>query len=319
MLSFVIATLAGFVLLLWGADRFVVGAASTARNLGVSPLVIGLTLVGMATSGPEIFVSITASMAGDPALAAGNAIGSNIANIGLVLGITALILPISARSVTLRRELPALLAVTLIMTMVFVNLKLGRIEGVLLLVSLALVLYWLVVLGSRTGASDPISLDYASEIPEGIPMGRGLAWLTVGLVVLLTGANMLVWGAQNLAIHFGVSELVIGLTVVAIGTSLPELAVSIVSALKGEHDLAIGNIIGSNLFNSLAVVGIAGIIHPAVFERELLTAHLPVMIGMTLALFLMTYNFGGSSRIRRIDGALLLVAFLCYHGLIITR
>jgi cation:H+ antiporter len=319
MLTFVIATLAGFVLLLWGADRFVVGAASTARNFGVSPLIIGLTLVGMATSGPEIFVSITASMAGDPALAAGNAIGSNIANIGLVLGVTALILPISARSVTLRRELPALLAVTLIMTMVFVNLKLGRVEGVLLLGSLVLVLYWLVVLGSRSGASDPISLDYASEIPEGIPVGRGLTWLTVGLVVLLTGANLLVWGAQNLAIYFGVSELVIGLTVVAIGTSLPELAVSIVSALKGEHDMLIGNIIGSNLFNSLAVVGIAGIIHPAVFDRELLTAHLPVMIGMTLALFLMTYNFGGSSRIRRIDGALLLVAFLCYHGWIITR
>ena len=319
MLSFLIATLIGFVLLLWGADRFVVGAASTARNLGVPPLVIGLTLVGMATSGPEIFVSITASLAGDPALAAGNAIGSNIANIGMVLGITALILPISARSVTLRREMPALLAVTLIMTMVFVNLRLGRIEGVLLLGTLVLVLYWLVVLGSRSGASDPISLDYASEIPEGIPIGRSLAWLTLGLLVLLTGANILVWGAQNLAIYFGVSELVIGLTIVAIGTSLPELAVSIVSALKGEHDMAIGNIIGSNLFNSLAVVGIAGVIHPAVFDRELLTAHLPVMIGMTLALFLMTYNFAGSSRIRRIDGALLLVAFICYHGWIITR
>jgi len=319
MLDYTVATLAGFVLLIWGADRFVLGAASTARNLGLSPLLIGLTLVGMATSGPEIFVSITASLAGDPALAAGNAIGSNIANIGLVLGVTALIMPISVRSVTLRREMPALLAVTLVVTMVFVNLKLGRVEGVLLMLTLVLVLYWLVVLGSRTEANDPIAFDIASEIPRDIPMGQALGWLTVGLVVLLTGANLLVWGAQNMAVRFGVSELVIGLTVVAIGTSLPELAVSVVSALKGEHDMAIGNIIGSNLFNSLAVIGIAGLIHPATFERELLTLHLPVMIGMTLVLFLMTYNFGGNSRIRRVEGAILLGAFLCYHGWLVTR
>lgn len=319
MLSYVAATIAGFVLLMWGADRFVVGAASTARNLGVPPLLIGLTLVGMATSGPEIFVSVTASLAGDPALAAGNAIGSNIANIGLVLGMTALISPITVRSTTLRREMPALLAVTLIVTMVFVNLRLGRIEGVLLIVTLVLVLYWLVVLGSRSGPSDPISLDYAAEIPQNMPMGRALGWLLVGLVVLLVGSNLLVWGAQQLAVAFGVSELVIGLTVVAVGTSLPELAVSIISALKGEHDMAIGNIIGSNLFNSLAVVGIAGLIHPSVFDREVLTAHLPMMIGLTLALFLMTYNFAGNSRIRRTEGAFLLVAFFCYHGWLVTR
>ena len=319
MLNYTVATLAGFVLLIWGADRFVLGAASTARNLGLSPLLIGLTLVGMATSGPEIFVSITASLAGEPALAAGNAIGSNIANIGLVLGMTALITPISVRSVTLRREMPALLAVTLVVTMAFINLKLGRIEGLLLMLTLVLVLYWLVVLGSRTEANDPLAFDIASEIPRDIPMGQALGWLTVGLVVLLTGANLLVWGAQNLAVKFGVSELVIGLTVVAIGTSLPELAVSVVSALKGEHDMAIGNIIGSNLFNSLAVIGIAGLIHPATFERELLTVHLPVMIGMTLVLFLMTYNFGGNSRIRRVEGAILLGAFLCYHGWLVTR
>ena len=319
MLSYIAATLAGFVLLMWGADRFVVGAASTARNLGVPPLLIGLTLVGMATSGPEIFVSVTASLAGDPALAAGNAIGSNIANIGLVLGMTALISPITVRSATLRREMPALLAVTLIVTMVFVNLRLGRIEGTLLIGTLVLVLYWLIVLGSRSGAADPISLEYATEIPEGMPMKRALGWLLVGLVVLLAGSHLLVWGAQQLAMAFGVSELVIGLTVVAVGTSLPELAVSVISALKGEHDMAIGNIIGSNIFNSLAVVGIAGIIHPSVFDRELLTAHLPVMIGMTLALFLMTYNFAGNSRIRRIEGAILLAAFFCYHGWLVTR
>ncbi|HRP88250.1 MAG TPA: calcium/sodium antiporter, partial [Gammaproteobacteria bacterium] len=214
---------------------------------------------------------------------------------------------------------PALLAVTLIVTMIFINQKLGRLEGILLIGTLVIVLYWLVVLGSRSGDNDPIALDYASEIPEGIPMRQALGWLAIGLVVLLTGSNLLVWGAQNLAVAFGVSELVIGLTVVAIGTSLPELAVSIVSAFKGEHDMAIGNIIGSNLFNSLAVIGVAGLIHPAVFELELLTAHLPVMIGLTLALFLMTYNFGGQSRIGRVEGAILLGAFLCYHTWLVAR
>jgi len=319
MLTYSVATLVGFVLLMWGADRFVVGAASTARNMGLSPLLIGLTLVGMATSGPEIFVSVAASLRGDPALAAGNAVGSNIANIGLVLGMTALVMPISVRSVTLRREMPTLLAVTLILTMILINLRLGRVEGTLLLVTLVLVLYWLVVIGSRSGESDPIALDYASEIPGDVPMRRAIVWLVVGLLTLLAGANLLVWGAQKLAIAFNVSELVIGLTVVAIGTSLPELAVSLVSAFKGEHDMAIGNIIGSNLFNSLAVMGIAGLIHPAVFDRELLTAHLPVMIGMTLALFLMTYNFGGNSRIGRIEGVMLVGAFICYHVWILTR
>lgn len=314
MLTYALATLAGFVLLMWGADRFVVGAASTARNFGVPPLLIGLTLVGMATSGPEIFVSIMAALDADPELAAGNAIGSNIANIGLVLGATALIMPISVRSTTLRRELPALLAVTLVLTMVFINLRLGRVEGILLIATLVLVLYWLVVLGQRSDASDPISLDYAAELPEGLPMARSIGWLVLGLVVLLGGANLLVWGAQALAEAFGVSELVIGLTIVAIGTSLPELAVSVVSAIKGEHDMAIGNIIGSNIFNSLAVVGIAAIIHPSTFEAEVLSLHVPVMIGLTLALFLMTYNFTGNSRIRRWEGALLLVGFFSYHG-----
>lgn len=317
MLTYSLATLAGFVFLMWGADRFVVGAAGTARNLGVPPLLIGLTLVGMATSGPEIFVSIMASLAGDPALAAGNAIGSNIANIGLVLGATALITPIAVRSTTLRRELPALLVVTLVLTMIFINLRLGRIEGILLLATLALVLYWLVVLGTRSDKADPISLDYAAEIPEGLPMKKAVGWLVVGLVVLLTGANLLVWGAQQLAIAFGVSDLIIGLTIVAVGTSLPELAVSVISALKGEHDMAIGNIIGSNIFNSLAVVGVAGLIHPSTFEHSVLAVHLPVMIGLTLVLFLMTYNFTGASRIRRWEGGLLLAAFFSYHGWLI--
>ena len=158
---------------------------------------------------------------------------------------------------------------------------------------------------------------YAAELPEGLPMGKSIGWLVLGLVVLLAGAQLLVWGAQQLAVALGVSDLVIGLTIVAIGTSLPELAVSVMSALKGEHDMAIGNIIGSNIFNSLAVVGLAAVIHPATFEQSVLALHLPVMIGLTLALFLMTYNFTGNSRIRRFEGALLLGAFFAYHGYVL--
>lgn len=319
MLTYAAATVAGLILLVWGADRFVVGAASTARNFEVPPLLIGLTLVGMATSGPEIFVSVAASLDGNPQLAAGNAIGSNIANIGLVLGASALVTPIIIRSDTLKREMPALLAVTLLAVMAFMNGRVGRVEGVLLVGSLVLVVYWLVVLGTRSAAADPIAAEYAAEIPADLSMQMSVVWLVVGLAVLLAGSNLLVWGAHNLALALGVSDLVIGLTLVAIGTSFPELAVSVISALKGEHDLALGNIIGSNLFNSLAVIGIAGLIHPATYEVEVLTLHLPVMIGITLVLFAMTYNFTGNSRINRLEGGMLLAMFLAYHAHVITR
>jgi cation:H+ antiporter len=319
MLTYATATLAGFLLLVWGADRFVVGAASSARHFEVPPLLVGLTLVGMATSGPEMFVSVVASLDGNPQLAAGNAIGSNIANIGLVLGASALVTPIIIRSDTLKREMPALLAVTLLAVMAFMNGRVGRLEGALLLASLILVVYWLVVLGSRSAANDPIGTEYAVEMPPNLPLGMSALWLILGLSVLLAGSNLLVWGAHNLAVSLGVSDLVIGLTLVAVGTSFPELAVSIVSALKQEHDLALGNIIGSNLFNSLAVIGIAAVIHPSDYEPEVLTLHLPVMIGMTLVLFTMTYNFSGNSRINRLEGGILLVAFLAYHAYVITR
>lgn len=319
MLTYATATLAGFLLLVWGADRFVVGAASSARHFEVPPLLVGLTLVGMATSGPEIFVSVVASLDGNPQLAAGNAIGSNIANIGLVLGAAALVTPIIIRSDTLKREMPALLAVTLLAVMAFLNGRVGRLEGALLIASLIFVVYWLVVLGSRSAANDPIGTEYAARMPPHLPLRMSVMWLILGLSVLLAGSNILVWGAHNLAVSLGVSDLVIGLTLVAVGTSFPELAVSIVSALKQEHDLALGNIIGSNLFNSLAVIGIAAVIHPSDYESEVLTLHLPVMIGMTLVLFAMTYNFSGNSRINRLEGGLLLAAFLAYHAYVITR
>lgn len=315
MLLFSASTIAGFALLIWGADRFVVGAAGAARNFGLPTLLIGLTVVAIATSAPEILVSITAALHDNTELAVGNAIGSNIANIALVLGATAVVRPMIVRSTVLRREMPALLAVTLLTVMLFLDTYLGILDGLILLGGLVLVMQWLVRLGSQANDDvDPIQEEIAAEIPSDMSTGMALSWLALGLVVLLVGARMLVWGAHHIAINLGVSDLVIGLTIVAVGTSLPELAVSIVSAVKGEHDIALGNIIGSNMFNCLAVIGPAALIHPTSFSAEILGIHLPVMIALTLILFAMTYNFTGAGRISRVQGIALLGGFVWYIG-----
>ncbi len=317
MLYIVTITLAGFVLLVWGADRFVLGAGAMARNFGISPLLIGLTIVGFATSAPEIMVSAMASIRNNPGLAIGNAIGSNIANIGLVLGATALTMPMNIQSETLRREIPALLAVTLLSVMLFLDKFISRTDGVVLLMGLGLLLHWMGRLGFRSAASDPMVAEYAAEIRSDMPTRTALGWFSLGLAVLLTGAHFLVQGAIGIAHAVGVSDLIIGLTIVAVGTSLPELAVSIVSALKGEHDLAFGNIIGSNMFNLLAVVGVAATISPTEIDDSVLTLHLPVMVGLTLVVFAIAYNFGGRGRVFRTEGFLLLMAFLAYQAYVI--
>lgn len=314
MLLYSAATVAGFALLIWGADRFVVGAAGVARNLGVPALLIGLTVVALATSAPEILVSVSASLDGNSDLAIGNAIGSNIANIALVLGAAALLRPLNVRSTVLRREMPALLAVTLLCVMLLLDNELSRLDGALLLAGLVVVMHWLVRLATVPPDADPMAVEIEAEIPAGIPMANALLWLVVGLGVLLGGSEMLVWGAHNLAVALSVSDLVIGLTVVAVGTSLPELAVSMVSALKKEHDIALGNIVGSNMFNCLAVIGPAGLIDPMVFDPSLLQLHLPVMIAVTLVLFGLTYNFTGTGHISRWHGIGLLLVFLIYEG-----
>ncbi|MFB3064673.1 MAG: calcium/sodium antiporter [Gammaproteobacteria bacterium] len=320
MLLTVIAILAGFVLLVWGADRFVLGAGAMARNIGVSPLLIGLTIVGFATSAPEIMVSAIASLRNNPGLAIGNAIGSNIANIGLVLGATALTRPMRIQSETLRREIPALLAVTLLSVMLFLDNYISRTDGVVLLLGLGLLLHWMAGLGFRSAAGDPMSAEYAAEIPADVSTPTALAWFLLGLAVLLSGAWVLVWGAIKVAHVLNVSDLIIGLTVVAVGTSLPELAVSIVAAMKGEHDLAFGNIIGSNMFNLLAVIGVAASlspISPIRIDAEVLILHLPVMVGLTLVIFAIAYNFGGRGRVFRVEGFLLLMSFVAYQVYII--
>ena len=226
MLGNIAYIVAGLVLLIWGADRFVHGAAATARNLGVAPLLVGLTIVAFATSAPEILVSVVSSVRGQPGLAIGNAIGSNIVNIGLVLGLTAMVRAIPIESATLRREMPALLAVSLLTVSLFLDQVLSRVDGIVMLTGLIIVMMWLARLGMRSSANDPIKQDYEAEIPSNVSMPAAIGWLAVGLGTLLVGADWLVEGSIGTARLLGVSELVIGITIVAFGTSLPELAVS---------------------------------------------------------------------------------------------
>lgn len=317
------AILGGFVLLVWGADRFVTGAAATARNLGVSPLIIGLTIVGFGTSAPEMLVSAMAAWAGNPGIAIGNAIGSNITNVGLVLGITALITPLAVKSETLRREFPILFAVTTLALILLLDGELSRLDGVILLGGFGLMVYWLVGLGLReracdpaVQACDPMQEEFAEEIPTDMTMGRALFWVALGLVVLLLSSRLLVWGAVNVAHYFEVPDLIIGLTIVAIGTSLPELAASVTGALKGEHDIAIGNVLGSNMFNLLAVLGLPGLLHPLATPAGVMERDFPIMFGFTVLLFAFAYGFRGQGRINRPEGGILLVLFIAYMGLL---
>lgn len=319
MLGNTLLIIAGLVLLIWGADRFVHGAASMARNLGVAPLLIGLTVVAFATSAPEILVSVVAALQKEPGLAIGNAIGSNIVNIGLVLGTTAMIRPIKLESATLRREMPALLAVSLLTVSLFLDTFLSRIDGIVMLTSLVIVMVWLARLGLRSAVNDPIKMDFEAEIPTDVTMLMAIVWLVVGLGTLLIGAQLLVDGAIGVAKLLGVSEVVIGITIVALGTSLPELAVSLASALKCEYGLAIGNIVGSNIFNLLAVIGIAATIEPAALAPSVLSLHIFVMVAFTLVLFAMTYDYDGKSELSRPEGLALLVAFIAYDGYVIAQ
>jgi cation:H+ antiporter len=314
--TFLAALIVGFALLVWSADRFVIGAAGLARNLGVAPIIIGLTIVGFGTSAPEMLVSAFAAAQGNPSLAVGNAIGSNIANIALILGATALLRPLQVQSQTLRRELPLLLVIMLAAGLLLIDGRLGRVDGLLLLVGLGVLMTWLVRTGLSAPAADPMETEFEAEIPSGLTTGRAVMWLIVGLVLLLISSRALVWGAVGIAEALGVSDLIIGLTIVAIGTSLPELAASIMSTLKNEADIAIGNIIGSNMFNILGVLALPGLIAPSVLPGAALTRDYPIMLGLTIALFVMSYGFRGPGRINRIEGGLLLAAFVGYQALL---
>ncbi|MBY5960756.1 calcium/sodium antiporter [Marinobacter nauticus] len=318
MLIASLAILAGLALLVWSADRFVEGSAATAGHFGMPPLLIGMVVVGFGTSAPEMVVSALAASQGNPGLALGNAYGSNITNIGLILGITAVIAPIAVHSQVMRKELPILALVTLAAAWLLFDGELSRLDAAGLLVLFALVLGWSIWSGMRK-TDDVFATEMDAELAtHPMPIRNAMLWLVVGLVLLIISSRILVWGAVDLATRFGVSDLMIGLTIVAIGTSLPELASSIIAARKGEHDLALGNILGSNLFNTLAVVGIAGSIAPMAVANEVLIRDIPVMVGLTLALFVLGYGFRGPGRINRVEGVGLLAIFVGYTAYLLS-
>ena len=312
MLIAIIQLVSGFLLLVWGADRLVAGASATARNLGVSPLVIGLTIIGFGTSAPELVVSAVATMKGNAGLAVGNAIGSNIANMGLVLGATALIYPLRMESTALKREYPMLLLVMLVCFLMALNGVYNHWEGWALLAGLLTVVIWIIRIGLHRPLSDPLAEEFDAEIPKDTPTKIALFWLAVGLIVLPISSTILVEGAITIARILHVTDVVIGLTVVAVGTSLPELATAITAALHKEDDLAIGNIIGSNIFNLLGVLGIAAAIQPITVIPIILARDFPAMFLITGALYLMASDFSGPGRIGRRSGSVLLLMYIGY-------
>ncbi len=315
----------GFAGLIWSADRFVLGASTTARNLGVSPLVIGLTIVAFGTSAPEIFTSATASLQGAPSIAIGNALGSNIANLGIVLALTVLIHPIEIPLSLLKKELPALLAVSVLCFVIFYDLTLNLFDGLLLLVVLGIFI-WRLMKNMKflekdhvSDQNDIINADEVTEyIADDMSTPKALALLLFGLVLLIISSNILVEGARSIATTMGVSELVIGLTVMAIGTSLPELATSITSALKGHYDLVLGNIIGSNIMNILLVLPVPAFLSPFVMESEVLTRDYPTMMIITLGCTYFLYmRARQGKKIGRVAGTVLLGMYIAYTASLI--
>ena len=312
-----LAVVVGLLLLIWSADRFVDGASAVAHHAGMSPLLIGMLIVGFGTSAPEMVVSAFSAAQGNPGLALGNAYGSNIANIALILGTAALIRPLAIHARVLKKELPVLSLVTLLAVFQLKDGFLSRADAWALLSVFAILMLWAilpVVAQSRSGLVKEVQKAAQAEV---IPLRQGLIYLLVGLLALVGSSRLLVWGAVAIAEGFGISDLIIGLTIVAVGTSLPELASSAAAARKGAHDIALGNVLGSNLFNTLAVVGIAGAIHPLEVSPEVLYRDCLVMGLLTLSLFFMGYRPKSCGQIGRVKGALLVVAYLAYNGLLI--
>lgn len=297
----------------FAADRFVYGAAAMAKNFGISPMIIGLTIVAMGSSAPEIVVSATASFNGNINTAIGNAIGSNITNIALVLGLTAMLKPLVIASSALKREMPVLLFFSLLATYMLSDLILSRIEGVILIVFFFAVIGALIWMSFNLESSDPLIAETESEIPSNVPTGKALFWLVLGLILLPLSASFMVDSAVIIAKTLGLSDLVIGLTIIAIGTSLPELAASIAGVLKNEDDMALGNIIGSNIFNILAVMAMPGLIAPGAIDELAAYRDIYIMLGLNVVLILLSFNFRGVRRINRYEGFALVACFVAYQ------
>lgn len=319
MLLPIAAIIAGLILLVWSADRFVDGSAATARYFGMPSLLIGIIIVGFGTSAPEMVVSALAATAGNPGIALGNAYGSNITNIGLILGFTALISPIAVSSQVVRKELPILLAISAMAAWQIYDGELTRLDAIILLAVFALIMGTTIYQELKKKNHAPQDAQDAQDTQESsISLPKAIMWLVLGLVLLIVSSRMLVWGAVEIAHALGISDLIIGLTIVAVGTSLPELASSIIAAIKNEHDIALGNIIGSNLFNTLAVVGIAGSIAPMEVSFEVLTRDMTVMCALTVALLIFALGKKGKARINRFEGALLVLSYIAYTVYLIS-
>lgn len=328
MLLPIIAVILGLAVLVWSADKFVDGAVGVAKFCGMSTLLIGMVIVGFGTSAPEMVVSAISAMQDAPELALGNAYGSNIANIALILGVTAAISPVIVVRKALKRDLPVLIAVTVLAVILDLDGAIGRIDGIVLLLVFAGVMGFNIV--SEIRQKHKVGhVEDSEESSKDVLLGKSLLWLLLGLALLVASSRALVWGAVAIARALGVSDLLIGLTIVAVGTSLPELASSIAAARKGEDDLAFGNIIGSNLFNTLAVVGIAATIAPMdSFEASVLSRDMPVMAVLTILLLLFglpvrkkRIDAGGHriGRINRIEGATFLAIYVGYIAFLIAQ
>lgn len=309
----------GFIALVWSADRFLSGAAATATNFGVSKMLIGLTVVSVGTSAPEILVAIFAALDDNPLLAVGNAIGSNIANIGLVLGITAIIAPLPFSAPVRKAELPWLLGATFLAIALLFDRHLSVWDGLILLAGLAAILHQLVRGQSKSDEElSPSMQEELDELPDMTTL-QSMTWLTLGLIVLLISAQVLVYAATEIATALGVSEMIIGLTIVAIGTSLPELAATIGSAVKGHTDIAIGNVVGSNILNILAVLAVPGLMASTDIDAAALWRDCGMMLALTLMLALFAYGINSRAVITRFEGAVMLMAWVGYNALIVQQ
>lgn len=318
MIEAVAFLIVGLIFLVWSADKLVYGSAALARNFGISPLVIGMTILAMGSSAPEMMVSATAALDGKTDTAVGNVIGSNIANIALILGITAIIKPLLISSPVLRRELPLMIVVTLISGAILWDNHLGFYEGVLLLGLFVVFILAMLRISRKEQPNGDVLLDeQEQDVPKGVDNKIALMWVVIGLIILPIAADTLVDSSVVIAKHFGMSDLVIGLTIIAVGTSLPELAASVAGVMKGEDDMAVGNIIGSNVFNILAVMGIPGILNPSILSDLVMGRDFWVMLAVSLLLVVMA--LGKSRSINRFEGAFLVVVFIAYQSYLVIN
>ena len=314
MLTAVLLFLAGLMLLYFGAEYMVSGSSRFALSLGIRPLIIGMTIVALATSMPELMVSLAAVLKGTSDIAAGNIIGSNIANIGLILGAAALLAPMKVAKSTLKKDIPIMLAASLLLCLFALDGHLGFIDGLLLVTGLAAFLLYCVFGHRREVGAQSTDEDVVAE--EKRHRSRDVVLILIGIIGLGVGAELMVRSAITIARSFGISDMIIGMTVVALGTSLPELAASMMGAWKGEMDLSVGNVIGSNIFNLLFVLGVCSMIRPIAIEATVLRFELPIMLLFSFALLPL---IGRRMLIGRTEGGLLLLGYLSFVGFYFFR